>query len=140
MRTPRIARLTAIAAVLVVGTAWGPETEEAPCPITFTTAPGHDPVGPYSPSSGPYTDASWFLHNSSSSNVAISGTGCIKTGNVSSCTGNGFGAYVPALGQVDGDVTYSVGAGTADGTVQLTVTFVGPCGTRSGDDIDVIVN
>jgi hypothetical protein len=103
------------------------------CPITITR--GVTQVS-HPHNTGPYTDAYWFLHNSSGSNVPITATGCIKDGSaVASCVGNNFGSYVPANGQIDGDVTYSTGP-VGIGSVKLTVTLTG-CGTLTAPLISV---
>jgi len=94
----------------------------AACPVTVKTA-GTNPTVPR------FTSGhvrSWFFFNSSSSNVSIGTKTCVKSGNITSCTANNFGSYVPANGQIDGDVTFAVGAAGL-GTVALWVYLGAPC-------------
>lgn len=94
------------------------------CPVTITQL-GTNPAVPRF--SGPFY-RSWHLKNSSGSNVSITGRSCVKTGNISSCTGNNFGSYVPANGMIDGDVTFYTGA-AGSGSVALRVSLGAPCNT-----------
>jgi hypothetical protein len=93
------------------------------CPVTMTQFSASTHVAPHS---GGF--ASWFLKNSSASNITITGTSCVKTGNIATCTPNSFGAYVPANSQIDGDVNFTTGA-AGTGTVALRVTLGAPCGS-----------
>lgn len=94
----------------------------AVCPITVKKA-GINPAVPAFTSGH---TRSWFYFNSSSSNISIGTKTCVKTGNITTCTANNFGSYVPANGQIDGDVTFSVGA-AGSGTVALWVSLGAPC-------------
>lgn len=94
----------------------------ATCPITIVQLGTNPPVPRFS---GPFY-RSWHLKNSSGSNVSITGRSCVKSGNISSCTGNYFGSYVPANGMIDGDVTFYTGA-AGSGSVALRVSLGAPC-------------
>jgi hypothetical protein len=92
------------------------------CPITVQKAG----VNPAVPAFSSGHTRSWFYFNSSPTNVTIGNKLCVKSGNITTCTANNFGSYVPANGQIDGDVTFSVGA-AGSGTVSLWVNLGAPC-------------
>ncbi len=94
----------------------------AVCPITVQKAGTNPAVPAFSSNHG----RSWFYFNSSSSNVAIGTKTCVKSGNITTCTAPNFGSYVPANGQIDGDVLFSAGA-AGTGTVALWVNLGAPC-------------
>lgn len=99
-------------------------SSSATCPVTITRQGTNPPVPPFS---GPHARG-YRLTNNGGLQVSITGTSCVKSGNITTCTGSTNGTVIPPSNSINGGVTFNVGA-VGSGLVQLRVTLGSPCNT-----------
>jgi hypothetical protein len=83
-------------------------------------------------------EATWFVVNSSGSDVAVTSESCVKTGNVTTCSAPHFASFLPANSKTDAQVVYTTG-NPGSGTVALRIGAAG-CGTLTAPPYQLTIN